>query len=40
MPLRAALGKVTSGELLFDSTSPFLSVTLDLLGSMMKRKPL
>src|SRR3954470_9660084 len=40
IPERLALGKVTLGELVLDSTVPFLSVTVDLLGSMMKRKPL
>ena len=40
MPLLLALGNVTSGELVPVSTRPFLRVTLDLLGSMIRRRPL
>ena len=36
-PLRAALGNDTLGEELEVSTVPFLSVTLDCDGSMMRR---
>src|SRR6478609_5247791 len=40
MPLLLAIGNVTLGEVLPVSVRPFLSVTPDLLGSMMKRNPL